>query len=197
MVKGIDEPLVQAYLNFMVDNAVIFGANRTAAEKELKEALEFEIQLAKVSVINLKSYSCYIKSHCHQKMSFQISLPKEERRNATALYNPTTIDKLQESYPYLNWDDYINALLPQDLTVYGNETVINAVPAFFKQLETVLISTSKRTVANYFLWRIVLATSGTLTNQLRQRKLEYFKAVYGLQGEEARWKECVQFTSIR
>lgn len=197
MVKGIDEPLVQAYLNFMVDNAVIFGANRTAAEKELKEALEFEIQLAKVSVINLKSYSCYIKSHCHKKMSFQISLPKEERRNATALYNPTTIDKLQESYPYLNWDDYINALLPQDLTVYGNETVINAVPEFFKQLETVLSSTSKRTVANYFLWRIVLATSGTLTNQLRQRKLEYFKAVYGLQGEEARWKECVQFTSIR
>lgn len=48
LVKGIDEPLVQAYLNFMVDNAVIFGANRTVAEAELKEALEFEIQLAKV-----------------------------------------------------------------------------------------------------------------------------------------------------
>lgn len=52
-------------------------------------------------------------------------------------------------------------------------------------------------MANYFLWRIVLTTSGTLTTQLRKRKLEYFKAVYGLQGEEERWKECVQFTSIR
>lgn len=130
-------------------------------------------------------------------MFIQISLPKEERRNATALYNPYTIKQLQESYPYLNWQEYINALLPQDLTVHANETVINAVPKFFEKLESVINATPKRTVANYFLWRIVLTVSGTLTNQLRQRKLEYFKAAYGLQGEEPRWKECVQYTSIR
>lgn len=124
-------------------------------------------------------------------------MPKEERRNATALYNPYTIKQLQESYPYLNWEEYINALLPQDLIVYGNETVINAVPKFFEKLESILNATPKRTMANYFLWRIVLTTSGTLTNQLRQRKLEYFKAAYGLLSEEPRWKECVQFTSIR
>lgn len=33
----------------------------------------------------------------------QISLPNEERRNATALYNPMTIKELQEKYPYNNW----------------------------------------------------------------------------------------------
>lgn len=97
----------------------------------------------------------------------------------------------------MNWQEYMNDLLPQGITVYQNETVINAVPKFFEKLESVLNSTPKRTVANYFLWRIVLTVSGTLTNQLRQRKLEYFKAAYGLQGEEPRWKECVQYTSIR
>lgn len=32
----------------MVDNAVIFGANRKRAEEEMKDALEFEIKLANV-----------------------------------------------------------------------------------------------------------------------------------------------------
>lgn len=32
----------------MVDTAVMFGANRTRAESELLDALQFEIELAKV-----------------------------------------------------------------------------------------------------------------------------------------------------
>lgn len=32
----------------MVDNAVIFGADRKRAEEEMKDALEFEIKLANV-----------------------------------------------------------------------------------------------------------------------------------------------------
>lgn len=39
---------VQAYLEFMIDVAVIFGANRTRAEKEMTDVLEFEIELANV-----------------------------------------------------------------------------------------------------------------------------------------------------
>lgn len=124
-------------------------------------------------------------------------MPREERRNATALYNPYTIKQLQESYPYLNWLDYINALMPYGLQVYDNETVINSVPSFFEKLGGVLESTPRRTIANYFMWRVVLTTSGTLTNELRQRKLEFYKTVYGLQGEEPRWKECIQFSSER
>lgn len=48
LVKGIDSEAVKAYHNFMVENAVLFGGNRSVAEKELKEALEFEIKLAEV-----------------------------------------------------------------------------------------------------------------------------------------------------
>lgn len=34
----------------MIDIAVIFGADRARAEKELKESLDFEIKLANVSI---------------------------------------------------------------------------------------------------------------------------------------------------
>lgn len=48
LVKGIESEAVQAYLNFMVENAVLFGGDRSKAEGELKDALEFEIKLAEV-----------------------------------------------------------------------------------------------------------------------------------------------------
>lgn len=49
LVNGIDDKSVMAYYDFMVENAVIFGANRTRAEEEMKDALELEIKLANVS----------------------------------------------------------------------------------------------------------------------------------------------------
>lgn len=42
---------VKAYLELMVDVAVMFGANRTRAEKEMTDVLKFEIELAKVKFV--------------------------------------------------------------------------------------------------------------------------------------------------
>ena len=42
--------MVNSYYDYMVDFAVIFGAKRARAEKELRDSLEFEIQLANVSI---------------------------------------------------------------------------------------------------------------------------------------------------
>lgn len=45
----MDDKIVSAYYKYMVDMSVIFGAQKSRAEKELKESLEFEIALANVS----------------------------------------------------------------------------------------------------------------------------------------------------
>lgn len=39
---------MKAYYEFHVDTAVAFGANRSSAEIEAKDVLDFEINLAKV-----------------------------------------------------------------------------------------------------------------------------------------------------
>lgn len=62
LVKGFDEKLVKSYHNFMVDNAVIFGADKERAEKELKESLEFEMKLASVS--SGKIFSFFFFKEC-------------------------------------------------------------------------------------------------------------------------------------
>lgn len=48
LLQGIEHPNVKAYYDFMVDTAVIYGANKSDAERELYDTLKFEIELAKV-----------------------------------------------------------------------------------------------------------------------------------------------------
>lgn len=49
LVKGLDNEFVKNYYNLMVQIAVYFGTIRARAEILMKESLEFEIELAKVS----------------------------------------------------------------------------------------------------------------------------------------------------
>lgn len=51
LAKGLDNEVVDAYYEYMVDIAVILGAEHRRASEEMKESLEFEIQLANVSIV--------------------------------------------------------------------------------------------------------------------------------------------------
>lgn len=48
LIKGKENKLVQAYHSYQVDTAVLYGAEREDAEKEMGEVLDFEISLANV-----------------------------------------------------------------------------------------------------------------------------------------------------
>jgi hypothetical protein len=50
LTKGFSEKLVDAYYKYVVDIAVILGANRDRATKEIADSIEFEMKLANVSV---------------------------------------------------------------------------------------------------------------------------------------------------
>ena len=102
LVKGFEDKTVQYYYNFMVDTAVFLGAERSFAESELKESLLFEIELA------------------------NILTPREERRNATLLYNPTTVGELR-TYEELppSWLEYFQTIFEvSDVIVTENEKVV-------------------------------------------------------------------------
>ena len=58
LVEGLSNQRIQAYFSYMVDVAVILGANKEQAEKELFDVLKFEIEMAKVS--NLKLHWIYL-----------------------------------------------------------------------------------------------------------------------------------------
>lgn len=129
-----------------------------------------------------------------KSIQFKISLTKEAARNTSAMYNPTTIKKLRESYPYLKWLDLFNAILPTGFNVNENVEINNIDPKFFDQLSDVLNSTSKRTLANYVSWRAIYSITETLTANVRNAELLFNRDVDGKVKREERWKECVSET---
>lgn len=166
--KGINETIVQAYLDYQIDVAVMFGADRERAEEEVMESLQFEMELANISLTN------------------------DKRRDADAFYNPITIDELNLKHPYLDWLQYFNNLLPQDTQVEGNEVILIYVPSFFDQFGMVIEKTPKRTIANYLAWRMTQSVVQFMTDTLRKRELKFNKALSGQEDQEPRSKECIK-----
>jgi len=167
LMKGPSEPEVQAYAKYQVELAVLLGADRDRAEKEMRAALEFERQLA------------------------NFSLPREERRNVTKLYNPMTVSELQEKYQSIPWLEYFNTLLPNRVRVRNEETVIVTVPSYLEKFEKFIATTDKRTQANYVMWRGAAASVSYLNEAARKLQLDYSSALTGKGEREPRWKECV------
>lgn len=105
------------------------------------------------------------------------------------------MSEVQQKYPYIQWVDYINALLPTTLQINENEVIIVSVPAYFDKLGELLAKTPRRTIANYMMWRITAFSSFFMTEELRKRQLQYSTAVSGKQEQEPRWKECIDISS--
>lgn len=154
----------------MVDSAVIFGANRSNAEIEFLDVLQFEMELAKAS------------------------LSDEEQRNKTIIYNPFTIKQLQTTYPFINWMEYLNWSLNSIARVTDNEKVSVTDKNYLQQLNGIIQSTSKRTIANYFAWRVVLYYSDSLNDELHKRSVQYDTAITGVKKPLPRLTKCVKLT---
>ena len=48
LLKGFESEEVQAYFKYQVEVAVIYGADRERAQQEIRDALDFQMSLAKV-----------------------------------------------------------------------------------------------------------------------------------------------------
>lgn len=165
LLKGMDDPAVAAYYQLMVDSAVLLGSNETTAKKEMKEALEFEMILANFSV------------------------PREERRNISRLYNKMTVDDLYKLASEINWDKYFNKLLTNSIP--RTEEIIVIVPDYVQKLEKLLMSTDKRVLANYMMWRVVGQAFPMLGRAWGEISQHYSAILTGKVRQEARWEHCL------
>jgi len=172
LIKGINDTDVQAYYNYMVQTAVFLGASEEVAQVEMKEALELELKLA------------------------EMSLPREERRNKTALYNTMTIKEVQEMYPELPLLKYIIDIFGSvDVGIKETEVVNVAVPKYITNFRKFIATASPRAQANYIVWRNVKFAMSYLDEEALNIKLAYNKVITGKEQEAPRWEKCVKSAS--
>jgi membrane metallo-endopeptidase-like protein 1 len=172
LVKGMEDKTVKSYYKYMVNVAVLLGADRSVAEEEMMESLEFEMELA------------------------HASMPRELRRNATRMYNPMMIRDLSQYAPMVPWLEYINNILtPEILVVKDTERVILNEPGYLMNLTTLLEHTKKRTIANYMFFRAASSSLGYFTKAARKVQQDYSQDLTGTSSETPRWKECTGLAS--
>merc|ERR1719341_1689805 len=160
LMEGKDAKSVKAYLNYMVEIAVLLGADQDMAEKEMAKVLDLEIQVA------------------------EISLPKEERRNKTALYNLIPVKDLSTLYP-LPWLSQLTRIVAD---LEEEETVNVAVPEYLRKLKGVMSNTSPRTIANLLMWRHVQFAVDFLPEEAGAIKLQFEKVIHGKGSKSPRWE---------
>jgi len=167
--KGFEDTKVQHYYKYMVDTALLLGAESESALIELKESLFFEISLANITV------------------------PKEERLNASVLYNPTTLGELPilEGLPP-SWVDYLQSF---NINVNNNkidkdEKIIVTNLDYIDKLSKLLKNTKSRILANYWAWRTVQSRMLYLNNAALDIVHTYVKATSGVQEIPPLWKRC-------
>jgi len=168
LMKGLEDPDVQAYQEYMQDVALLLGADKDTVINDIKETIKFEIELAK------------------------ISLPREERRDASKLYNPMKVSELTTLDPTTPWLEYINTILTTDIVqVSGDEIIIVDVPNYITSFSQLLQTTPKRVQANYLMWRAAAASMAYMNEAADKISLKFSKKLTGKSEEPPRWRKCV------
>uniref|UniRef100_A0A6I8SCF8 Phosphate regulating endopeptidase homolog X-linked n=1 Tax=Xenopus tropicalis TaxID=8364 RepID=A0A6I8SCF8_XENTR len=162
-----------ALLEFMVDVAVLLGANKTRAETDMKALIELETKLA------------------------QITVP-QENRTSEMMYNKMNISELSAMIPQFDWLSYLKNII--DFNIYPelknidlSENVIVRVPQHFKDLFNIIESEEKRTLANYLIWRLVYSRIPNLSRRFQYRQLEFARILLGTNSLAGRWDRCVNY----
>lgn len=165
--KGVDDKIVNAYYNYMVDIAVIFGANEKQAQVELKKVLLLEMSIAKIFVSS------------------------EKRRNRTLLHNPMTIAEFTKRYQFIPLEYMLKKKFPSTIRVQSSEIIDVMVPSYFKNLEGILNNVTARTMANYAMWKEVRSVLIYLNKKIRNRQVNYLSTITGQTENKPRWKKCI------
>ena len=189
LIKGFNDEYVQSYYKYMVDSAVLLGADKDKAKEQLKESLFLEIRLA------------------------NLSASREDRRDDTKLYNPTSIGELDSGMERgenfgrpQSWQNYTADLIYKGLSkkengsdnssgkiiINSGEKIIISNPSYFDSFSDLISKTEPRVVANYMAWRVVQSRMEYLNKAAQDIKHTYNKAIFGVENVPARWKECVK-----
>ncbi|XP_048868278.1 phosphate-regulating neutral endopeptidase PHEX isoform X2 [Brienomyrus brachyistius] len=163
----------EALLRLMVEVAVMLGANQQIAQTQMEEVLAFEGKLAEVMI-------------------------PFENRTSENMYNKYSLSRLQKTVPEFNWLGFVRAamdtkLYPELKYLSSSESVVVRAPQYFKDLFKLLNVTEKRTVANYVVWRAVLARMTMLSRRFLYRYLDFARVTTGTTSLTPRWDKCVNY----
>ena len=118
----------------------------------------------------------------------QASLTRVERRDPYKLFHKMTLAEFQALTPSFPWKPYLAALKAPAIA-----QVNVAQPAFYKEFENQLKTSSLDDLKAYMRWHVVHAKARFLSSGYVQADFDFFsKYLRGTTAMQPRWKRCVQ-----
>ena len=168
LVKGEEDPVVQAYTGFMIEVASLLGAEPGFAVQSMTKVLQFEMELA------------------------NISQSREMRRDPNRQYNPMTVSQLASLDPDTPWLEYINTILgPENGVVTEEDAVVVNAPEYLRSLSQLVKRTPSRVVTDFVLWRISASSLSYLSERAEMIAFKFTMQLTGQAARPARWQKCV------
>jgi len=158
----------KAYKKLMVDLAKLLG-EKPNTEAMMMEIYNFEETLAKNFI------------------------PRKVRRDTSKLYKKMTIDDfIKASDISIDLMDFLKRMfIETGHEITGEEKVVSFGLQYLKNMSRIYNATSKRILANYMMWHVVLRFAPYLSSQFAVAFADYRKSVSGVAGEDPRWQDCL------
>ncbi|XP_070503394.1 neprilysin-2-like isoform X2 [Chironomus tepperi] len=157
--------LEHEYPIFMYQIAIALGAlNTTSVQNELNEALELGKALNQL--LNGRNF--------HPRSRIRAAEQKE----------------LKIELDFLRWIEIFDKFKLKS----AESALVDHTKSVYDNLKDLKKKFSKRTFANYIVWRIIDFTTQFLDDNALESTLRLFKSTYGVIDREQRWKLCTRIT---
>ncbi|XP_077998492.1 endothelin-converting enzyme 1-like [Glandiceps talaboti] len=171
-LKNTSQEILDAYLIYMRTVTTLMGADINATEAEMEEILQFEIDLANVT------------------------LPTDERRDEELLYHRLKLTDLQEMAPAFDWltnTQYLFQKVGID-DVEGDESIVVYAPQYLRDVSSFILRTPPKLLNNYMIWKTIKRMALFLDADFRDASSEFDKVLYGTTTTPDPWRFCVADT---
>ena len=99
--------------------------------------------------------------------------------------------ELQETANYMNWTYYMNGIFEPNWFLDTYYFAVNN-PALLSNISTLILSSDKRTLANYIGWRVVASSVALLTDKWVSDNFQTWEPLTGRRRVGSRWESCVR-----
>ena len=102
------------------------------------------------------------------------TLTREQSQNPEASYNPATVVELQERYPAMDWQAYLD-----DLGISDTERIIVTEVSYVDELAAILTETPIETLRDYLRLQLIWNFFNNLDLELEETAFDYVTALTG------------------
>ncbi|XP_052819391.1 neprilysin-1-like isoform X1 [Mya arenaria] len=167
-----DGALVTAYIRYASGVAEALGATPEVAQKHMTDMVNFERDLAKISV------------------GFA------DRRDMEGNYRRMTVSQLSIIYPQFDWLRYLQLTFGDaEVTIETSEPVVLWMKPYYDGLFPLLNRTSTKTIANYLVWRLITKQFISLHEKFSLKRLAFRKVTEGVKELKSRGLRCSEITN--